>query len=477
MNLLNLYSLIFALFSKIEGMSEELDNLKPILNVNASVIPDDTLNISETLAINIPTTCTEIVVPCAPHRIFVFSIPATEDLEESALMSTVPSTYFTSQTVAIKPEKLMSATSELTNQLLTATNLIENQNTYLTNKGESETIMRKPTVTQSSIDLLVQEQWSKIRQLSSQNTTVQDENDTSTEYYEEEYPAYDSVYNDTAQTNDDLQYEVTEKSNIDDDNYFDGYRDYSKNVTMYPDDLNVTDILNTSDVSSLQTSSIDEYFMEVFNVSITDSYKFNDSEYVSTPRYNESTDLEFQTTFVEKVTARVKDSSNEMSTSDSPVDLYTLETYASSDWFETTQKPIVTEFDATSSNFDTTLNSFASCPRISFNVTVNCGGTNITQVFTIYNCTMIEKQCYTMKCRLESTHNLTMLTQTNATDVAYIDEYNREMYNLTKETKKKLLKLCWETMFGQELVKLTMMDLVRKCEYVTYIYLAMHEVN
>ncbi|KAL0902128.1 hypothetical protein ABMA27_000072 [Loxostege sticticalis] len=59
LNLLNLYSLIFALFSKIEGMSEELNGLKPGLNINATMTPNNTMNISESWASNLPLSCSE----------------------------------------------------------------------------------------------------------------------------------------------------------------------------------------------------------------------------------------------------------------------------------------------------------------------------------------------------------------------------------------------------------------------------------
>ena len=38
------------------------------------------------------------------------------------------------------------------------------------------------------------------------------------------------------------------------------------------------------------------------------------------------------------------------------------------------------------------------------------------------------------------------------------------------ETRKRLRSLCWETMFGQELVKLTVMDLVSKIFFLFFFY-------
>ncbi|XP_045541983.1 transmembrane channel-like protein [Papilio machaon] len=61
LNLLNLYSLIFALFSKIQGMSAELDSLQPSFNLNTSVMADSAIDINIASINGISGTCHEIL--------------------------------------------------------------------------------------------------------------------------------------------------------------------------------------------------------------------------------------------------------------------------------------------------------------------------------------------------------------------------------------------------------------------------------
>lgn len=467
LNLLNLYSLIFALFSKIEGMSEELDNLKPILNVNASVIPD-TLHLTEKLSINIPTICTEVKVSCAPHKIYVFTLPTSEQLEKEPLKSTTPKTQYTTNEKNVKIEKTTDVTNREERNIFPPENLIkltDDQIESTVRDDEYTPTVKEPRVTQSTIDLILERELNRLRLLSEQNVIFEETSYNNTAYDNGTYYNYEDESNDTTRLVEHSQYDITEKNIVRDldTSYSHDLSDitYSDNFTMSPSYTGYT-------FSTIPESAMDE--LEISNISTSESYDANNSEYGSTESYNTSLETDSRTSTVNDLATQEITTLGTASQSTSSTDLI-FDKHAAGltsiyEWLEATQGPIFTEFDTTLSNHTTPLSNYISCPHITFNATSSCGSTNITQVFTIYNCisnTVIEKICYKMECRLESTIDLTKPNQTNATsrDVVHIDEYNRETYNLTTDTKKKLLKLCWETMFGQELVKLTMMDLVR----------------
>lgn len=81
--------------------------------------------------------------------------------------------------------------------------------------------------------------------------------------------------------------------------------------------------------------------------------------------------------------------------------------------------------------------------------------TTVSDFTENYETTEIPK-CFVRRCE-----KLETATTTQATTTLGIVEEHESQFDM--ETRKKLRRLCWETMFGQELVKLTVMDLVSKC--------------
>lgn len=418
LNLLNLYSLIFALFSKIDGMGRELNALKPTLSMNASIIPESALNVTESLALS----CHEVSISCTSCN-----VPLTISANTSTINTINALRSAKINDLHIQPEEHVN-TALLMHTSPSTTKSIENvKNIMLSPQHLIDKERETETTTENVIDLLRKER----------------------EKHNQMFPRLSSSYETSSETNDsgeiyDYYAEVntTENSNP----KFDSST-VSANDSFFSSTLDFVTFYNT--VSKENTSSSNDYSTD----SDSTMSVSNTSPMIGLSPHNSSS-VTSESTFFSTDTSTVDNAFSSSTTLQYTTNFNldtTTDTYTFIDDDFTTSTRYSDEF---TTDLSTSSSVIHICPSISFNCTISCGGHNVTQVVLITDCTKVEKKCYVRQCTLSK------LQENITIDYVYEDQHKRKMYNLTKETKKKLLKLCWETMFGQELVKLTMMDLV-----------------
>lgn len=137
---------------------------------------------------------------------------------------------------------------------------------------------------------------------------------------------------------------------------------------------------------------------------------------------------------------------------------YFYNTTETTDFLNTTDDLTTTEkYPETTTNaelFDTTVTTdFPNPTTVANPTTTKMPETTTTTTTTTVTTTTTENElCWEMKCeKYEAERRIEPHYKHN--DVVNVDQ-------LDIQKKKKLKRLCWETMFGQELVKLTVMDLV-----------------
>lgn len=419
LNLLNLYSLIFALFSKIDGMGKELNALKPTLCMNASTIPESALNMTNALALS----CLEVSISCT-----TCNVPLTISANTTAINLVNATGSAKARETQIEAHVKTTLLPKLS---LFATNNIENiKRKILSPHNLIEKEEEIETTTENVIDLMRKE----IEKLNQMFPSPSSSNDTSSE----------------SSDSGEIVYDYTEVNTADSSLEFD-----PNTVSKYTTGtlLSSTPDLDTiySTVSKENTSSSNDY-ASVSSTSDSDSTISVTYTYTS-PIFgfssNNISSVSTESTIISRDVSSVESVIGPMTTKSS------LDTETETYTFTDDDLTISTNYpDDFTTELSTSSSTIHICPSIIFNCTISCGGQNVTQVVLITECTKVEKKCYVRRCTLSK------LQENITVDYVYMDEHKRKMYNLTKETKKKLLKLCWETMFGQELVKLTMMDLV-----------------
>lgn len=460
LNLLNLYSLIFALFSKIEGMSKELDSLKPTLSMNARIIPTETLDLSESFTTFLPDSCIEQKISCGPCDAQV-TLP--QSLADGIVLKTGSVPFLKVRPKIRRPREDLFVTS---------------------NKADKVSFENKETTTLNSI-LLGMKELQRLRNISIQEKVNRtNENDTTSDSADYEYTFYDTIESTTgAKTDTTFNYTNADYSSTQTDYSSSDFTTTDNSVgtelltvtdssetPFTNDDFNSnTDTTAYSDTTLTDIGSYDEFRSSYFNIfeTTTDILDLTSKEIKETSR-NEMTDTTTDTgTSLDVTDSTLKDTTDydvietsssyktpqHETTANSNTKKYNIATEAPT---ESTMAGVTTLNTKTIANIDI-------CPDFTFNCTVNCNGKNVKQVFFMSNCTIVKRVCYAKICPANLGAVVDSKNGTNVTtiDFVYVDENERKMYNLSAPTKKKLLKLCWETMFGQELVKLTMMDLVR----------------
>lgn len=432
LNLLNLYSLIFALFSKIEGMSKELVSLQPTLQMNVTVIPVS--NITEYEA-RLPMACFEIRVPCLPCDMVTSQQMSKPSLIINDFEQENKSQNANEQNLNYTIHSKRSKSNSILRRrdlLYIAQNLIQENSSDFKNNEKA-----------------LLKEIEKIRNLSMLSGLEESNDDISEGDDEEIYDIYDT----------------TTESNL-----------ISSTITIedYESTSDISNELYTSTIqksSEIPSSTFSSYYETQSSIKDTfpNTVLNTDLNIFSNNRHGtDSTNFEFVTTSYD-----TKHSTNE----NTAYAITDLSTETESSYTNTHDTSFTTDISVTNSetvqfqntkiptaeDFTGAFEKTATCADKSFNCSINCGDKNITKMFFISNCKIIETRCYITQCTTVKV-NLEDLrknqTNSSVTDIVYFDVNHRKMYNLSIETKKKLLKLCWETMFGQELVKLTMMDLV-----------------
>ncbi|KOB70687.1 Transmembrane channel-like protein [Operophtera brumata] len=431
LNLLNLYSLIFALFSKIEGMSVALNQLKPNAT-NVTLTPNNTW-IPGPFTSN--GSCNEEVVSCGPCSMHIIL---------SAIDGTPVENIYTSSSTSKSEELKMyfdTYSTDMTKYLNSNTDLVpENLEKYTENGIESTTISPALKELQRIKKLL-------FKLNASQNDSGSRLND------DELFDIFTSDENETNTTN-------STDETLSTDMPTSQYTEIASTDINYQDIFTDIEITNASTEIEYVTDNSTPLNDTFFAISTTTTDTFtNFSGETYSPEITQSTDDPENTS--EDIS---ESNSNDLTTyhvTKETVYPYINTPYKTYKVYDTTTAitdSVSTYSESSSDKSMTSIYNRKLCPELSFNCTTVCGGKNITQVFSLTNCSVINRVCYERKC---ATHNLTAsTTNTTVADIVYEDEKRIKQYNLTVPTRKKLLKLCWETMFGQELIKLTMMDLV-----------------